>query len=451
MRVYVMVLILLMVLPIALASVEVTSKLNREYNLGEDISLSVKIVSDKSANALVKCTLRCDDKDMLYYISPITVEKDIEINIDIPPIKTFSEGQCKIMAEAETLERDSLGRVYSDEFFISSDLEIIFTVDETSVLPGDTIKIDGTVTQHNEKVEKGNVFIVLDGKKEEAELKGGEFSYSIKLAMEIQSGEHKISILANDKYGNANEQKAVINVNAVPTLLDYGLNAKEFSPIDEFQINARILDQGGDLINDNIGIKLYKQKTLFGKEIILFDTGAESGKSFSFTFAPDTAPDNYKLKLTYGDLDKEDIITILPYSKIEIKLEGNTLFVKNTGNIDYNNKTNIMLEKDSETYVLEKRIKLKVGEETTIDLTKDLPAGTYSIKTELNDSETPVNVDKTFYKIGMGWVTGSVTAGADMIVKRPWMASLALLALISAIIMFFNREKLIKRKIEKYN
>src|SRR3989344_4731056 len=136
MRFWVLVLILLMVLPIMLASVEVTSKLNSEYNLGEDISLSIKIVPDQSANVLVKSTLRCE-KDKLYYVSPIDVEKDNEIVLDIPPIKAFSEGSCKIMAEAETLEGESLGRVYSDEFFVSSDLEVVITLDKTEVMPGE--------------------------------------------------------------------------------------------------------------------------------------------------------------------------------------------------------------------------------------------------------------------------------------------------------------------------
>ena len=454
MRFWVLVLILLMVLPIMLASVEVTSKLNSEYNLGEDISLSIKIVPDQSANVLVKSTLRCE-KDKLYYVSPIDVEKDNEIVLDIPPIKAFSEGSCKIMAEAETLEGESLGRVYSDEFFVSSDLEVIITLDKTEVMPGESIKIEGTVTQHNQKVEQANVFITLDDEKERAELNDGKFSYNIELAKSIQSGEHKISVLANDKYGNANEQKATINVAAVPTSLDYEMNANEFNPGSELQVNARILDQGGDIINGNIGIKLYQGKTLFGKERVIFDTNAESGKQFGFMFAPDTAPDEYKLSLMYESLKKEDSIKILHYSKIEIRLEGNILFVKNTGNVDYNNKTNIMLEKDGETYVLEKRVKLKVGEETTIDLTKELPSGTYTIKTDLSNEPLEINESsQPAYRKGINLMTGWAIAGSDLLVKRPWVASVIMILIIVAIVAFFSRGKIkeslkeIKRKRE---
>ena len=194
------------------------------------------------------------------------------------------------------------------------------------------------------------------------------------------------------------------------------------------------------------------------------------------------------------------MITILPYPKIEMNIIGYTVIVKNVGNVKYNNETTIVVEKENKTYLINKKIKLDVGEESIIDLSKDVPSGNYTVtlpaetitntiteeriieKTteKIIEKEVPRYIEKegeTYtegeseikaeekeasnvienveiedgrppYKKGLEWMTGLVIAGAGMLLKRPGLASSMIIITVLSLIGYYNRER-IEKIIEK--
>ena len=184
------------------------------------------------------------------------------------------------------------------------------------------------------------------------------------------------------------------------------------------------------------------KKMLFRKEAIIFDAKTESGKIFSFVFAADIPPGEYALVGSSGKLKKEEAINILPYSKIETRLEGSILFVKNTGNVEYNNQTKIILESEGKTYIIEKRIRLDVGEEKAIGLSEELPSGVYSLTSPVSEPSVKIEDQRPMYKKGMELITGGVLFVTDLLAKRPKLAATIMVLLIVLTILFFSRGKI---------
>lgn len=495
MKKFFMIFMIFLLVPIAHASVEFTGQLNNEYNLGDDIKASLKIIPEANANALVKLTLKCADKEVPYYIAPAYLEQAKETLIDAPSIKAFSTGLCNVIANVNSLEGASLGEAASNNFSISDRLELSFSVDKTDVLPGDVIKVEGSASKRGEAVENGKIMLRLDNSERQITPDGIGFSYNLKLEKNIKSGEHKITIEASDDYGNSNSMDSAINVRAVPTTLRLDLNKKEFLPNEKMTLTTELLDQANDTVAGNVNLKLSRRRLLLLDEIVIFDTSAEANKEFSFTFNSSTAPEEYTLKCSFGGLEKEDRITILPYQKIEMKLDGYVVVIKNTGNIKYNNDTTILVEKDGKTYFVNKNVNLDVGEEMSVDLSKEVSAGTYTVVLPPGSSEDKVvervvekvvekeaptdgkeevakegadenigeevtsgeenvieNVkiedNRPFYKRGLSMITGGVIAGAGVLLSRPKTASFLMMFILIAVVYYFSKNK-IKKIIEK--
>jgi len=476
-------LVLIIALPFSSASIEVISELNDEYNLGEDVSLSLKITPEESVDALVKLTLRCTNSEIIYYVAPLSLEDGVEVEVEAPAIKAFSEGLCNIRANVVSLQEEDLDGIVSDDFTITDRLEISFSLDKTDVLPGDTVKIEGIASKQEGVVDGGSIVIRWDDKRTQIELDGSDFSYELELDEDIKSGEQTITVEINDSFENFGSESKVIQVEAIPTSLEFELNKDSFKPNEELEFKVNLLDQAGEAIDENVDVRLFKNK-LFGEDVVLFEE--EVNEEFSFIFDYDVVPDDYVLLGTFDELEAEEIIDILPYRKIEMRLVGEIVYIKNVGNVKYNNETTIMLDKDDKTYFIHKKIKLDVGEETTIDLSKEMPSGDYTVtlpetvveervveRTVETIKEVPTYIEKEvpkyieredsdieeeeevnvienveiedkrpFYKKGLSMITGGVMAGAGWLVDRPSIASFLMIMIILSLVGYFGRGKI---------
>ncbi len=483
-------LVLLLLVPFSSAYIEIISELEDRYSLGDEIEFSIKIIPDTNADALIKMTLTCTNKKIPYYVSPVYLEEGKEIEIEAPLIKAFSEGLCDIGVNIESLEGKDIDGISSEKFSVSDRLELSFIVDKTNVLPGEEIKIEGVATKSGETIEDGIVVVKLDGKEEEISLNGKKFSYDLKLDEDIKSGEHTIMIEVSDSYGNFEEEGVSIDVEAVPTSLEFNLNKEEFKPLEELELTVLLLDQAGDDIDGGVDVRLFNDGGLLKGDIVLFDTLIEANNEFSFTFNYSTLPYDYILKGDFGEFEEEQVITILPYKKIEMNIDGSTVSIKNVGNVEYDDETIIILDKDGKTYIINKKIKLDVGEETTIALSKEVGSGTYTVTlpedssgevvektvekvvekevttySGTDEEEKEVNViknvriedERSAYKKGIEAITGRFIAGAGVLLSRPKFGSFIIIIIILAIIAYFNRkrivviiEKIRKNREEKY-
>lgn len=494
MRPYFLLGILIILSPFCSAYIEVANELNDKYFLGDNIGFSFKVIPADNIVSLAKLTLRCTNKEVSYYITPLELKKGKEMHVDAPSIKAFSEGLCSIRIGIESFGGENIDGAVSKDFLVLNRLNLSVSADKTEVSAGDKIRIKGSASKGKNTIKDGSVVITIDNRKEQIELAGKEFSYDLRLEDNIKSGEHTISVEVNDSYGNYNKENININVEAIPQKLELYFNKNEFLPEESLEFTAYLFDQAGDPIYGDVNIKLFRGKTLFTDEIVLLDSPVKSNTGYYFMFNQSTLPYEYTVRSSFGGLEKEEKIKVLPYQMIKMKVEGNIIHVKNVGNVEYNNETTILLEKDSRKYVINKRIKLDVGEETLISLSEEAPSGSYTIilpketvreeriierpvlriiekdapqykenigdksKTEfgtatgLDASNVVEGViienDGPFYTKLLRWITGGVVVGSGLLLDKPKLASFIIILIILGFICYYGRER-IRRVIKK--
>ncbi|MEA2037380.1 MAG: hypothetical protein U9O94_07755 [Nanoarchaeota archaeon] len=446
-------LILVLVLPFSYASMEITSQLEGEYNLGDEIPLSITIIPEETTNSLIKSTMKCTNRYVTYDVKQFKIKEGEEVKIDVPTIAIF-EGACNIRINVDSLLEGPIEGISTKDFTVSNRLELSFSVDKTEALPGEKIKIEGTAKRKKGSIDDGIIKIRFNGMEEEMNLRRTDFSYTIELGDDIKSGQHQIDVMVKDSSENFNQQSKTINVKVVPTTLEFDIVQDKIKPIDTLTLTVILLDQAEDPIDASINLKLYKKKTIFSKEIVLFDKNIQSNLESDFSFEQDTAPNKYILEAVYYELEEKETIEILPYSEISATLEGNKLLIKNIGNVKFKNKTTIILQSDGKTYILDKRISLDIGEGSEIDLSKEVPSGNYKITSSKKNQETGEIVEKEVvgtaqiednrpvYKKGMQAITGNAVKVEGT--GRGKIASVTLVLIILSVIAYFNRKRLKK-------
>ncbi len=128
------------------------------------------------------------------------------------------------------------------------------------------------------------------------------------------------------------------------------------------------------------------------------------------------------------------------------------VIVENIGNVEYDDETTIVLESDGKNYLINKKIKLDPGEIMNIDLSKEVPEGTYDVvlpDTEENESkleniieDVSISDNRPAYKkvgSGMGAISGAVVGASDYIASRPILASFILIVIIIVIVGYYSK------------
>ncbi|MBI2140414.1 hypothetical protein HYU14_05805 [Candidatus Woesearchaeota archaeon] len=359
------------------ATVAITSVLDR-FNLGEMMPLSFSVIPSESDDALVKASLICPQKELLYFVFPAALEGGKKSEFTAPPLQAFSEGVCSIRVDVESLKGDFIAGVSSNEFLISNLLTLSFDTDKSAAKPGEGILVTGNAKRQHSAISKGGLRVSFQDMIYTASLEGSDFSYTLTLGNSIKSGPHTLLITVNDSFGNTHTEGKDITVLPVLTTLEQALNKKAFKPRETLEVTPALYDQANDTMAGDVNISLSLIRFLLS-DISLFSATIPSETAYAYLFNQSLAPGPYSLRTASGVLVKEENITILPTYEVEADIRGNTVIVRNIGNMFYNNKTVIYLEKGNESFVLNKKVKLDVGEEASFNLSEELPQGNYTV------------------------------------------------------------------------
>ncbi|MGV8152429.1 MAG: hypothetical protein ACP5OG_05075 [Candidatus Nanoarchaeia archaeon] len=212
-----------------------------------------------------------------------------------------------------------------------------------------------------------------------------------------------------------------------------------YYPNEEITFKIFIYDENNNLVNDIVQYKIQDYYIdLLGEGV------ARSGEEVKFTL-PNNALQGYsRIVASYNDIETERLFNVLELQKAEIKLEGNSLIIKNIGNVVY--KKNILIEigEHAETAA----VALDIGEEKIIKLTA--PQGEYQVK--VSDGTK----DNTFEVSGVS-LTGNVIGLEKLTNKSFWqqypLVGVFLIALVGAFVFvavlklqkkFMNKTKSLK-------
>ena len=363
-------------MPLVFGEINIAIPEKEVYNLGEKIGASVSIIEDQDYEGFLKAIINCKDYGLQYYTTPLSIEANFRTQIQIPELPSFAsmKGNCNIRAEFEGINGAKISKADSNSFFVTDELNIS-TSKIINVLPTENVILEGVVKKINsDDLEAGNVKISFRNKEFDTNVEFGNFNYSLALDPDTDIGNYPILIVVEDKHKNYGDAIVQLNVLPIPTRIENRLESKSINPGN--QLNARIIlyDHKDRVMSGIINVNLLDPdgKKLISKQV-------ESLDWINYEFNRNDLPGTYSIISTMEGLRQETQFEVQTMKKISMRYGDEIVIIENTGNVDYDDETTIILESGDKKYLINKRINLKPGETTRIDLSKEVPAGTYDI------------------------------------------------------------------------
>jgi len=450
--------LLLFVIPISFAEIDITMQEKDTYNLGEKVTATVSVKEDQDYNGFFTMRLLCDDYNLQYYASPLSLEEGVRTQVEVPELTLFSSmrGTCRIKAGFDAANGEKISTSSSNDFLVTDKISI--TIDENlEGKPGEELVIVADVKkQSNEILSEGEAEIQFMNSKQDVNVSMGKLEYTYKLDYDVEGNILPLKIIVRDKYDNYGEKDIHVKVTQIPARIENTIENEMLIPGDDFKAKVTLYDHNSNII-EGIVVSI----RVFGpEENLIIEDEIKSMESFGFTTNKDLEPGVYTLLSEHKDIQEQSTFTIETIRKIAMSQEGNIVTIENVGNVEYNDETTIILESDGKNYLVNEKIELKPGETTTIDLSKEVPKGIYDITLPEDaveeDNETtaeifgPANLiegveiedNRNIAKktvSGIASISGAVVSTAGVIVSKPLLASTILATIILGIVTYYGR------------
>ena len=319
------------------------------------------------------------------------------------------EGEYKLTIEIN----DAIGnkKIFTDLYTIKISNSLIPSInfDKNNYNPGDNVEITGIVTSaFNAQIENVEVTVEFDdGTKTEKLLEKSTdtIKASYGLISNIKSGKHTIVVIASDNKGNYGQKEIEFNVIQIPTKLEITIDKTNYNPNAEVTFTVNLNDQAGDPITDTVVVGLIK-----GKNDVISTKNIKSGNQETINIPEDAEPGEWIIRTEGFGLYNEIPFKVNEYKKLEAQISGTDLILKNIGNVDY--KDSITIKSDDKNYI--KDIKINVGDNKKIDLSKLLSEGTHSLSLpSIKDNLGKINIPKN------EGIFSKLTGGATRNIKSP--------------------------------
>ncbi len=451
-------LMLFMVIPAVLGEMTITLSGKDLYNLGDKLSPTVSIKEDSAYDGYISLMILCDNYDFLYHKAFLRVAAGVREQLTIPDLILSKSmvTKCSLKSNFEADNGEKIDSASSEYFFVSDKLNII--VDGNfEAKPGEDVVVFGEIRKsNNEIMSKGEAKISFKGKEEKVDVVAGEFEHTIHLENDAEAGNIPLLVAVTDKYGNYGDQLLDLRVLSIPTRIENSFDNSILMPGDTFKAKVSLYDHSGKVINGSrVNIKIFDPD-----EELIAEKDIQNSNYFEFKTEKAQMPGNYFLLGAFEDIKEQSTFKIETVRKIVMSQDGSFVYIENVGNIDYDDEVTVILESDDKKYLINKKVELKAGEKITIDLSKEVPQGTYDVilPKELVETDAPavdsnnesegaqevveqtnvaenVEIEDNRNVIkktadGMSAVTGAVVGAAGYVASRPTIAAIILVLII---------------------
>ena len=453
-RLVVLQLLFLFIIPIAFGQISITLPEKELYNLGEKIVPTVSIKENQDCGGFFSLGISCDDYDMEYYKIPLSLEADFRTQLSVPELLISKDmtGECSLKANFESTDGENIDTGWSEYFFVTDELDII--IDENlESKPGEDIIILGEVKKRsNEVFSKGEATISFRNEDDKIENISDKFEHTIHLSDDIEAGDIPILIVVRDKYDNYGDKTSNLKVIPIPKAIENIFQNYNLIPGDTLKVRVILYDHNHHVMDGNINVKIF-----YPDEKLVTENEIQSQNYFEFKIEKRQVPGTYFFLTSFENVKEQNSFTVEEVRKIIMRQEGSLVNIENVGNVEYEDEVTIILESDDKKYVINKKVDLKPGEKTTIDLSKEVPQGTYDIVLP----EEAVGIDENVViedvvisdnrsvpkKItgAMSVVTGAVVSTVGYITSRPILASIILSLIVIGTVARYSKDFIINK------
>lgn len=378
MRLLFILMLILLLFPLISAKIIISQQPEEIYNLGDVISIPMKVVSSGEMLGSLNIDLMCEGEKVNYKIGIplLSAGEEYTTNIYIPLIKSEIgelKGECKVKAY---LREDF---ALTNEFKISDLILLETDFQALEFDPGEKLSIEGQATLENGKAVNGFIELsIAEGNNSILSyletINNGLFSINTSLPKNIKAGAlllklNAYEIDANGETTNKGFLDQNIRINQIPTSLEIVFESKEVEPGTYLRAKAVLYDQTGKKIlsTSTITIKNRNDKIIEQIEIA-------TDEFFEFPILYNEAPSKWKVVAASNELTSESLFTIIEKESIDIEIVNRTLTITNTGNVLYNKTALIKI--DGKTLNFD--VYLEVDESQKYIITA--PDGSYNIE-----------------------------------------------------------------------
>jgi hypothetical protein len=391
MKLGILVAIMLLILPIAYADISI-KKLQSSYNLGEEISLEVKVsilnlTSD--FQGFLKADINCTSYNTNCYKAPFRIAKGDKIAISrLPGLRLFSnmKGKCSVIAILENFEGSFSEAEYSDDFEVTDELHIAIRESNLTVNPGEELVLKASVYNARNDLVGGIINASVSGKEiASSNVPASNFVFKVPIPKDIKSGENDILVSFMDEDKNFAEEIITVEVIPKPSYISIEIDSERYLPGDNVRAEINLRDQANDNMGKEVFVKIMKDKNELFSDIM--------HGSLTYNINNSLEPGKYKIYASYEKITKEGYFEVGSMLKIVSKLDGQSIIVTNVGNVDYNEETPVTLSSGNENVTISRKIFLKPGALYEIDLSKEVKEGNYLVTLPTGEVIEEVHID----------------------------------------------------------
>ena len=424
---------LILILPIISAEATIIFEQQPKsfYNLGERLNLPIMVASNQGAYDFLTVTLLCDiqeyefPKDSLD-IAPGELKK---VDKSVLLIKRFigeTKGACKIKAG---LENEPENYIFSNDFTISSLLNVNMALEKNALYPSDTVSISGTAIRENGKPANGMVEIkMMEGETVLGTYQGivnnGAFITNFDLNENIKAGEYDLTLSTHEvdpvgEITNKGYASGKLTVNQKPTSLEVIIDNENVEPGTNFVVRTILHDQTGEKIEATTNLKIKN-----GKGIMVQESEIAVDESFEFPIVYNEAPADWSLTAKSEGLEVNSSFKITEKESVIMDFINNTLTITNNGNVPYNKTTMVKIGEDP----VEIEVYLKVDESQSYKITA--PDGNYVVEVISGENRFSEELTLTGKAIDVRKASGSEFIKYSFV----WIFIILILAIITFIV-----------------
>jgi len=365
--------VLFLFISVAHAATIYINEPDNAYNIGETLYLNITIVNTEYATGTVKAFLHCTSTDTMFFMSLISLEKNVEkyLSAELPFDSAY--GNCNVIVQLQTNETTTKE---TKGFLISNNLIINFTTDKIHYKPNDKIILNGYATYMNGKPASGHLNIEFD--KNYSFLTNGTFDYEIKLPENI-SGEYNVIVSIEDKNKNHGINSQKIYVDSIPTSLSIE-TVDVINPGQRLWILPKLFDQAGKEMEKECSISILDSSGKTAFELI-----SKTGRNITYDLPKNSKPGDWTITIYAEGFTKKKIFSVNELAAVEFTISDNILIVENVGNVQFKKPMEITFKKDGYEQKKIFSLDIPIGQKSEFELSA--PNGVYNIEVKSADSK----------------------------------------------------------------
>ncbi|MBU0930363.1 MAG: hypothetical protein KJ623_04815 [Nanoarchaeota archaeon] len=358
------------------SSFEITKELtgnfdisSNEFQLGDKLTINgnIKNLNSKNINGAAIIYIKKDGIN--YVVDTVDIQGGSFIyntKLSSIPAGSYTIDINVIDSNGNTnLFENSLSFDLYDELIISAKL------DKDSYKPGDVLTLTGNVHKKTgPNVPNTKIEIQFENEIYNNDVKEGQYSFTSVLSKTIKSYYHNITLIVSDSDGNKGTNEINFEIIPIPTKLEAVFDKEGYIPEDNINIKINLYDQANDILSRNAHVKITDVDNK-----VVYEQDKLTTESVDYQLPQFAIPGDWKLDVESEGLKASTKISVESIEILSVNVVGQSLVIKNMGNDLFNDKVDI----DSDGIIKSESVRLKPGEETSIELYKLFDDGTHTI------------------------------------------------------------------------